>query len=510
MTTPAETKPANQAAGTAEAARIPKPNTHRRIVRGAAAYATGSILQRAVAVLLLPLFTRILSPEEFGQIGILTTVAAAIGVLVSFGLETAVFRGYGRQAYEPQNAQRFLNTVGGFAILAPNGIAIAFSLIVAPVLASPLNIPLDALRLASLGAAWTASATVVPLAVLRSQERLSHYLSVTAVQLGATVAVTVLLVAWLDLAVTGWMLAYALSSFVLLVAGLLILRFPWSLDFDLADLRWALAFGLPLIPHALSHWGLSVSDRAILGAYVPTQEVGAYYLAYLLCLPISLIAIAMSQATQPIFAEADPTAGRLGELRRVIASHAVLIVLVGTAIALLGPPFVVQFLPSDYAMAATLMPWLALGTVLYGQYMMPTNGIILMGGRTRYLWLITGVAAATNIGLNLIFVPSAGTLAAAINTTIGYGVLLVGVFLHMRRVCRPPLPYDGRRIALGLVVIGVPSILAAALTDLESTLGLTARALVIVGVSAVLLVGPFRAEAGAALRAIRPSGTSLQ
>jgi O-antigen/teichoic acid export membrane protein len=463
-----------------------------------------------VPVLLLPIFTRILSPEEFGQIGILTTVAAVIGVLVSFGLETTIFRGYGQAERNSEEAQRFLNTVGGFALLAPTVLALAFCFIGAPALAGPLGISVDALRLASLGAAWTASATVVPLAILRSQERLSQYLSVTGVQLVATVALTFLLVAGLELAVTGWMLAYALSSFALLVSGLVILNFPWSLTFELGALRTALMFGVPLIPHALSHWGLSVSDRAILGAFVPTQEVGTYYVAYLLCLPVSLAAVATGQATQPIFAEADASNIRQREIRRIVASQAVLIVLIATAVALVGPPLIAQLLPGDYAHAATLVPWLALGTALYGLYVMPINAIILVAGRTHHLWLISAAAAAANISLNLVLVPSIGTLAAAFNTTIGYGVLLTGVLLYMRRACDPPVPYDAGRIGVGVLVIGLPSIAAAALTDHESLVGLAVRVTVILGTAAMLLAGPFRAEVTAAIRAMRRSGAGRE
>ena len=63
-----------------------------QLIRGTATYTIGAILQRSVTFLLLPLFTRILSPAEFGQVGILTTLASAASVLASFGLETAVFR----------------------------------------------------------------------------------------------------------------------------------------------------------------------------------------------------------------------------------------------------------------------------------------------------------------------------------------------------------------------------------------------------------------------------------
>ena len=46
---------------------------------------------------------------------------------------------------------------------------------------------------------------------------------------------------------------------------------------------------------------------------VPATDVGAYYLAYLACLPVSLAAFARSQATQSFLAESgqSPEAARI-------------------------------------------------------------------------------------------------------------------------------------------------------------------------------------------------------
>ena len=78
------------------------------------------------------------------------------------------------------------------------------------------------------------------------------------------------------------------------------------------------------------------------------------------------------------------------------------------------------------------------------------NIITMVVGNTRRVWLITVSAAAVNVLLNLLLVPAFGTLAAAINTTIGYGFLLLGVFLYSRRMCHPPIDWESSRIAVGV------------------------------------------------------------
>ena len=476
-------------------------NPSARVMRGTMAFTAGAVLQRAIVFLLLPFFTRILSPSEFGEIGVITALAAILSVVVSFGLETAIFRGFIAIGDKTQAVQ-FVNTVGGFALVVPISLA-AISMLVAPALAEIFDVPTDALRLASVGAALTTSATLVPLTLLRAQERLGDYLQLTALQVLVTPVLTFAFVAVFGWGVVGWMLAFALSSFILLIRGLVILRHRWSLVFEVAALRNALAFGVPLIPHALSHWGLSVSDRAILGAYVAAPQVGAYYVAYLASLPVSLFAIALSQATQPMYAEATTVDGR-ADIGRIITVQAVAIVGLTAAIALVGPAIAFLLFPADFAATAGLIPWLAVGAGLFGLYLIPMNAISVMAGRTRRVWIITLVAATVNIGLNLILVPQIGVAAAAVNTTIGYGLLLVGVFLYMRRVCEPPIPHEWKRIAMGALLMGVPSVIAAVVIPPSSGFGLAARIAVIMAATVMLLIGPFNKEARSLWRAIPP------
>ena len=484
----------------------PDDDAPSRVLRGTATYTAAAILQRAAIFLLLPLFTRVLSPTEFGQVGVITALASALAVLVGLGLETAIFRGYLSDVGGAGSGPQFVNTVGGFAIIAPLLMGTAAAAL-APTISSGFGIPADALQLACIGAGATA-ATLVPLALLRAQERLGDYLQLTALQVGVTPILTILFVAAFDWAVTGWMLAYALSSGILLIRGLGLLGHRWAPDFNTAHLSNALAFGVPLVPHALAHWGLALSDRAILGAFVTAPQVGAYYVAYLFSLPVSLLAIALSQATQPLYAEAVSSKAGMAGLKQVTTLQSVVTILASVAVALVGPALCLAVLPDTYGAAADLIPWLAGGTCLFGLYLAPIAAIALVAGRTQRVWIISVAAAALNIGLNLALVPSVGTFAAAVNTTIGYGVLLIGVYLYMRRVCDPPLPYDARRIAIGLLVIGAPAVAAGMLTEPASLLGLVVRALVVITSAVALAVGPFKREAASVMRAIRPPGVN--
>lgn len=459
-----------------------------RLVRGTAVFAVASVVQRTIGFLLLPIYARVLEPAEYGQIGVITAVSAALGTVLGFGLETAVFRARVQFRDDPPQAHVFVNTVGAFALTVPAAAALLLALAAGPAVASAFDVPLVALQVSLAGTALYASATVVPLALLRAQERLRDYLRLTSTQVVLNVALMVLLVVVLRLGVLGWMIAVAASSGVLLIRGLFLLGHRWTTDFDVRYLRHALAFGLPLVPHALSHWGLSLSDRAVLGALAAPAEVGAYYVAYQLALPISMIAVALSQGVQPMYARAsvDPVARQAAG---AATTHQALVVagLAGT-IAVLGPPTVFAVLPREYADAAAFIPWIALGVGLFGLYLIPMNAVSIMAGHTKWVWVLTLFAAATNIGLNLVLVPRMGAMAAAIDTAVAYGVLLVGVSVYMRRVVAEPLEYDWRRIGIGIGLIAAGSASAMMLTPHDPAIALVLRSSIIVAVAGLLVL----------------------
>lgn len=453
------------------------------MVRGTAAFAAASIVQRSVGFLLLPLYARILTPGEYGQIGVITGVTAALGTVLGLGLETAIFRARIRYVAAPGAAHAFVNTVGGFALAVPIFVGSVLSVVAVPAAAEAFDVPVDALRAALIGTALSVSATLVPLAVLRSQERLGDYVRLTGIQVVLTMGLTLLLVAVMRWGVTGWMLANALSSFLLLSRGLIVLNHRWSMTFDIRYLRQALAFGLPLVPHALSHWGLSLSDRVVLGVFVDPAQVGHYYVAYQFGLPISVLAISLAQGVQPLYAQAADSSDRRIEIAQISTHQVLVIAFVAAVIAVVGPAAVVVALPVGYAEATQFIPWIALGVCLFGLYLIPVNAVTVMAGRTRWLWAVSGIAALANIGLNLAFVPRFGPLAAAINTAVGYAILLGGVFLYMRRVCDPPIPYEWRRIGLGLALIASVSTSAMIIAPSEPIIAVVVR-------SAVMLLVP--------------------
>ncbi|HEX5041186.1 MAG TPA: oligosaccharide flippase family protein [Candidatus Limnocylindria bacterium] len=424
----------------------------RRSLRGSGAYAIAVLFQRGIGFLLLPLYTRVLSPDEYGQLAVVFTISAGVSTLLSFGLETAVFRTFILLQDTPEKRPAFVNSVGLLALTGPAVLAAITVLVFGDLLASWLSVSSLALGLGIATAAVTVSATALPFAILRAEERLRAYLHLTAIQVVLNTTLTVVLVVALGWGVVGWLLGSLIAITVTLVSGLLMLHHRWTLKVERSYLLATLAFGLPLLPHAAAHWGLSMSDRIVLGASVAPADIGLYQLAYQFAIPVSTLGIAMTRGTAPLYAHAARSEADRRDLAAVVVHHVLIIALLGMTVSILGPVVIDLLMPPEFAGAGEFVPWLVLGSVLLGLYFVPMNMISILAGNTRYVWIATVAAAGINITLNLLTVPRFGALAAAINTAVGYAVLLAGVLI-VERGMADRVALDWRRIGLGLAII---------------------------------------------------------
>ena len=421
-------------------------------LRNGAVYAAGTAFQRGIIFLLLPVYTRVLDPAAYGRLSILLAIAAVAIVLFSCGMDTAFFRTYFLLREDPETQRRFVTTAWVFLLIVPPAIAAVFAVVAFPLFSSGNIVSPVEIAVALAGAALFVSGTVVPLSLLRAQERLRDFVILTVVTGGSTAGFTVLFVVGLDGGVIGWLVGVVVANAVTLIAAVRIIPLRLTTGVDRLLLTGALAMGLPLIPHILSHWGLGISNRLVLAGIVPETDVGIYTLAANVVLPVAIAMSAISTAFFPSYARAATEEAARIALRRVIIVQYVVVLVLAIGGALLGPIAVRYLAPPDYSEAADVAPWIALGFGFYGLYFLPMNAVALTAGRTGKVWMVTVTAAAVNLGALLLLVPVLDLVGAGISVAVGYLVLLVGVLIYSHGADNP-VRYEWGKLARGVVVL---------------------------------------------------------
>lgn len=383
--------------------------------RAAAGYAGIATLQRASGFIILILFTRILSPDQYGEITLLTTVGTLLTMLLTLGLEPRITYAYYRKGADLAN---YLVAAKQISVGVPVLFGASIGLIL--VVVAPSHWAEWAMQ--CVGSSALAAGTTYAYSFLRASRNLHRYVLLALSILLCQVACRVVFVAILDLGVTGWALSELVSGILALILGPRLARVSRSSRGPRIR-RWqVLREGLPLVPHSLAQWGLALSDRLVLAVFVSTAVVGVYSAMYQFAAITSMMLNEINRAFMPNYAAhapGEPDLDRvvLTHLRTTFALHATFVILGYMAIAVVLP---VEYRQDDGAYAA-----LTLGALAYGLYFVPMNGLTLVAGDTKRAPIISGIALALNLAVNVALCSLLGLWGAVLGTIVGYSCLVV-------------------------------------------------------------------------------------
>jgi O-antigen/teichoic acid export membrane protein len=443
----------------------------KELLRHSAIYGLGSIVSRVLAVLLLPLYTRYLSPADYGLIETLIALSAVLTALVAQGMKSAFFRFY-FDSTELERRLLVVRTAFWYVLAASTAVLVA-----GIVLASPISWLLfgthdhTGLVIAAFIGLWAALNYEQITSLFRVEQRSVAYVTATLANVAITIVATVLLVVVFDKGPLGVLVGNFIGTLIVYAALLAYSRRALGLQFDRTLYRAMNRFGLPLVPSAVALWLTNFSDRFFLIKLADAHEVGLYSIGVRVASAIVLLLTAFRMAW-PAFAysiEDDREAQRTYSF--VLTYVVYLCCWLALALGLLAPWILKLITTKPFYPAQNVVPLLAFGVAAFGAYVVVQIGT----GRarqTRSNWLVTGTAAAVNVALNLALIPPYGRMGAAIATVAAYTLLFVGMAWRAQRVF--PVPYQWRRVAtlggaaVGLTVLGklldAPLPLALALT----------------------------------------------
>jgi O-antigen/teichoic acid export membrane protein len=441
----------------------------RRLATTGAAYTASSVLSKLIAVFLLPLYTRYLSPSEYGAAEVLMATVIAASIVVRFGMIEAILRFY----YLPDVSRR--DAVGtGFAALLWTSTAAAA---VALALAGPISVALlgheDAglVRIAILGL-WALTLWEYVLALLRLEERARAYFAITVANVVVTIPLTVWLVVFERDGATGLLIATYSTAVPFILYRLWEERRRLTLAPSRALLRRMTRFGLPTMPAELSLYSLSFIDRLILVRASGLAAAGLYALAVKFAQGMNVIARAFQLAWPPLaYSIADDDEAR-NAYALVFTWFAAVCAFAVTGFWLLGDWIVRALAAPDFFGAHRALGLLATGIALYALYLMQ---VIILGrtGRTVLSFPATAAGTLANIALNLVLVPPLGIVGAGIALVASY--LLIGIVTYVLTQRLFAVPYEWGRLALAVGVAAALSGIGAGLLPSSGIAGFVPR-----------------------------------
>ena len=460
----------------------------KRLATSLAAYQLADVASKLIAVALLPVYTRYVTPAGYGVVELLANLVIFVSIVVRFGMIEAFVRYYFTDE-DPARRDALARRAVGFLLVASTLAAAA---------AAGASVPLSRLVLGHrdvvtfligvLGL-WAFTNLELAYGLLRVDERSRAYATASLINVGLTICSSVVLVVALGLGARGLLLGNYGATTVVLV-GLW-----WTMRGRLLGrharpdrLRVLLRFGLPTVPAEASVYALNLVDRYYIYHHRSPALAGLYSIAVKLAGAVAFIVRAFQYAWPPLAYSIQDDA-EAAHLYGLVTTYYVLVSgLVVAGLALLGRWVVRLLAAPSYFHAYTALPWVALGWALYGLFVV----FLVIAGRAKvttrnFPAALAGLA--TNVILLLLLVDPLGLAGAGIALCGAYAVMLGVMHLLTRGLFR--VAFEWRRLAQLLIVLGGVSAAGEVLLPTHGLGGLLARAAALAAIPAVLLATGF-------------------
>ena len=394
-------------------------------VQNSIVYLSASVLGSGVAIFLVPILTRYLTPQDYGIVANYTALLTIISFFIALSNSGYIFRNF--FFLKKEQLSKSISSV--FLINISIAIIVLFILVFcSKLLYSELQIPCE----------WLIIIPFLSLAQMLIDTTLGFYqaqneakkysmiqLTQTVLNLGLSIYfVVVLLWNW-----QGRLISQIISTGIIATIGYIIITRKHSIKLSYKEVNKSyikdfLKFGIPLIPHSIGGFVLSLSDRFFLSSMVGVAATGLYNVGATFGGLMMILHGAFYRVFLPYAFEKLSSSNDSIEVKRKLVKITYLYIFAFITFSLLLYLFAILFFPwfvgPKFENAYVYVLWIALGYAMLAAYQMFTIYVIytkktrMVGFRTDFL------AAAVKIPLTYFLILYIGPIGAAVATFAAY------------------------------------------------------------------------------------------
>jgi len=421
-------------------------------------YGSSTIIGRFLNFFLVPFYTHKFLPAEYGIVAILYSYIAILNVFFSIGLES----GYMKFASTLEKGTKKQNFSNPYIIVFLNSLFLsALIFIYSSHLSDVFQIEEKYSYLIRYSALILLFDTIIliPFAYLRLHNKAKSFAGIKIVNILINVILNFILISYLNFGIEAVFISNLISSVITFIFLLPVLKENFDLSFSRELVSELLRFSIPYIPAGIAANLVQIIDRPILKYLTDDKTVGIYQANYKLGIFMMLIVSMFEFAWRPFFLNnaKDPDAknifSKVLTLFVLLSSFFFLIISVFiTDIVKIDLPFGYNLIGKAYWAGLSIVPVVLFAYLLNGMYVNFMAGIYIEK-KTKYLPLITGLGAASNIIVNFILIPKYSYMGAAVATLISYLIMMLGIYYVSNKYYK--INYEYKKIGLIFLSLAV-------------------------------------------------------
>lgn len=418
---------------------VRKTDKYKKLLSNTFILSIGTFSSKLLVYFLMPLYTAILSKEQYGTADLITNMCNLLIPFCCIGITHGVFR----FSADNEEDQRTIFSSGMTVLIASSLVFLTLSPLISLISYFEDYVALIAFYVIS------SNFHTLCKEYIRAKGHMKLYAAQGIIGTALTVAFNLLFLIPMKLGVLGYVLSVAVADAVGTVFLIIVEKLYKDFSFKVVSLpkiKEMLRYSLPMMPTTVIWWITNVSDRFFVTYLCGSAENGLYSVAYKIPTLIALVASVFNEAWQLSAISESKDREEVSKFFSAVFERY-------QAVLFLGASFLIPLsqigtrilLDSSYFDAWAFIPVLLVATV-FSSLTTFIGTIYTVKKRTMMSFLTAGFGTLLNIILNFMMIPSMGAQGAAIATAISYFAVFAFRAVHSKSF----MPFDLKSIKLTL------------------------------------------------------------
>ncbi|RPI60928.1 MAG: hypothetical protein EHM44_09560 [Ignavibacteriales bacterium] len=432
----------------------------KELTKDTAIYGISTMLGRFLNFILVPFYTNVFSPADYGVVILIYSYIAIFNIIFIYGMDAAFLK---YAAFKDIGDEKDNFSTPFFSVLFSSVVFCGLLIFLNQPIAQfvELSSNLNYLIILSALILFFDANAVISFLKLRLERKAKLFSFIKIISIVFNITLNVFLIVKLKWGIEAIFisnLAASIVSFLLLIPTLL-----KNIKFSFHKVLFyrLLKFGMPYLPAGLGMMLVQVIDVPILEKLTDIKTVGIYKANYKLGIFMMLFVNMFQYAWQPFFL----TNAKEENAKEIFSKVLTYFTIVGSLMVVLLSLFISDLVKIEFAgfsiigakywAGLYIVPVILLAYLFNGLYVVFSAGIYIEE-KSIYAPIVTGLGALTNVAANYILIPQLNIMGAALATLLSYIVMALGYFVVTQKFYR--INYDYYKlvkIALGVLFVGV-------------------------------------------------------
>lgn len=374
-------------------------------------FTIGTIFTRGINIILIPLYTRYLSPADYGVIDLFVIITSFVAIVFTLEINQAVVRFY-QDTVSVKKKIEYVSTAYYFIF-----IAYCIFFLISFIFSNQLTIFfLDSLDYYNIY--LLATTTVVTAGIfyftqgqLRWQIMPKQYVYVSIINIVVIACLSVYLLVAQSMGIEGVFIGQIVGNMIGIAISFYFTRKSYQLVFNPRRLSKMLSFSYPLIFSGIAVFVTLYIDRILIKEYMSLSDLGVYGVAYRFATISGLVMAGFQSSLTPLIYKHYKNQQTPMQISQLFNIFVVFALFVSMGAILFSKELIVVFTTENFYSASSLIPILVISVFFANMYIFVPG--LSLANKTKYIALISVFNAISNIVIILCLMPIFGLIGAA-------------------------------------------------------------------------------------------------